>query len=117
MIENLFHNFFTIFFHNLDGYWPSKCQNLVEGLGFRGVSPLQTPKIIFFLYFFFIVNIHTKILISTFCKSDNLILCQKFLLDLLLLPHAIKYRNINFVIEVSTRAQSKDNFILIKNKK
>ena len=39
-----------------------------------------------------------------------------FWVDPLLLPHAIEYRNINFVIEVSTRAHFKDNFILIKNK-
>ena len=39
------------------------------------------------------------------------------MVDLLLLLHAIKHRNINFVIEVSTRAHFKDNFILIKKKK
>ena len=33
------------------------------------------------------------------------------------LKNAIKFRNINSVIEVSTKAHFKDNFILIKNKK
>ena len=42
---------------------------------------------------------------------------SKFLGDPLLLPHPIKYRNYNFVVEVSTWAHFKDNFILIKNKK
>ena len=31
------------------------------------------------------------------------------------LKNAIKYRNINFVIEVTTRAHFKDHFILIKD--
>ena len=113
------HNFLTIFFHNLDCYWPSKSQIFGVFLIFRVISTAQTRQIIFFLFIIFsqypYEHFDTNILKIGRKLSSQEFLCLSELTENL--KNTIKYRNINFVIEVSTRANFKDNFILIINKK
>ena len=84
-----------------------------------GISPAQTRQIIFLVFILFsqypYEHFDTNIL-----KIGRKLSSQEFLgLSELTenLKNTIKYRNINFFIEVSTRAHFKENFVLIKNKK
>ena len=77
---------------------------------------MQTPQIIFLVFIIFseypYEHFDTNIL-----KIGQKLSSQEFLGPSELtenLKNTIKYRNINFVIEVSTRAHFKDNIILIK---
>ena len=108
------HNFLTIFYSIIQTVNGRQKVKFWGVLSFRGISSAQTPQIIFFVFKIFsqypYEHFGTNILKIGRKLSSQEFHCLSELTENL--RNTIKYRNINFVIEVSIRAHFKDNFIL-----